>query len=505
MRWTDRGEILSVQNISKRYGDTAALTNVDFNLLAGEVHCLVGENGAGKSTLIKILSGAEQPDNGRIQIFGKEYAHLTPRQALEVGISTIYQDLELITSLTVADNIFLGHEIKRRYGIIDYHTQNRKARELIDSLDVDINESAYVEDLSLAKQQMVQVVKALYTNAKIIIMDEPTASLGIEETKALMDLVRRLASQGMGVIYISHYLGEIFEIGDRITVLKDGRVQAMYNTEEVDLDTVTRSMIGRERSLFYDRQRVAHGNTVLRVHNLSKRGSFEDVSFDLRKGEILGFGGIVGAGRSEVMNAIFGVEPKDGGKIFIHGREVNPKSPWEAIRLGLAMIPEDRKTLGLFDIRSVLENMVIVRNEATGLVLDHVKEQEFSKDLVQRLHVVTAGLKQPVGFLSGGNQQKVILARWLLSDAQILIFDEPTKGVDIGAKAQIYKLMVDLVKEGKSILMVSSDMPELMSMSDRIAVVREGRLVTIVDSKQVTEHELLGCFLEVHHDGGVVV
>jgi len=503
MEQNDRREILAIHDLSKTFGDTVALDNVHFNLYSGEVHCLVGENGAGKSTLIKILSGAERADKGRIVAFGIEYSRLTPHQSLEMGITTIYQDIELVSSLSVADNIFLGHEIKTNFGLINYVTQNRKARELMDSMNIDIPETALVEDLSPAEQQTLQIVKALHHNAKIMIMDEPTSSLGIEETNALMEIVRKLAFQDIGVIYISHHLQEIFKIGDRITVLKDGQVVDTFDVRSTDLRTITKSMIGRDRSLFYDRGVFETGEVVLQVRNLSRRGLFEKVSFDLHRGEILGFGGVVGAGRSALMNVIFGADRRDTGDIILNGRAINADSPREAIDGGVAMIPEDRKVLGLFDLRSVLENIAIVTNEAKGLILNYRQENTAVEDLIKRLRIVTAGVRQAVGFLSGGNQQKAILARWLLSKAQVFIFDEPTKGVDIGAKEQIYDLMLTLAKEGKSILMVSSDMPELLSVSHRIVVMREGQLVTTVYSKDVTERDLLGYFLGIHDDGEV--
>jgi ribose transport system ATP-binding protein len=495
MRQNDRREILAVRGLRKTFGDTVALNNVTFDLHAGEVHCLVGENGAGKSTLIKILSGAERPEKGRIVAFGRGYGRLTPGQSLDLGIATIYQEVELITSLTVADNIFLGHEVRSRLGLVDYRTQNRKARELMDSINVEIPETALVEKLSPAQQQTLQIVKALHINARIMIMDEPTSSLGVEETRALMDLIRRLASQGIGIIYISHYFDEIFEIGDRITVLKDGQVAGTFDVRSTDLGTITRSMIGREPSLFYDRAHIERGDVILTVRHLARRGLFENVSFDLHRGEILGFGGVIGAGRSELMNVIFGADGRTTGEITLNGVAMNPHSPRESIESGVAMLPEDRKALGLFDLRPLLENMAIVYNEADGPLLSARREIAAVRAMIARLQIVTAGIWQPVGFLSGGNQQKAILARWLLSNARVFIFDEPTKGVDIGAKQQIYEFMVELAREGKGILMVSSDMPELISVSDRIAVMREGRLVATVRSKDVTEHELIGYFL----------
>jgi ribose transport system ATP-binding protein len=493
-----REEILVIDDLTKTFGDTVALNRVQFRLSAGEVHCLVGENGAGKSTLIKILSGAERPDTGTITVFGREYSHLTPDQSLELGIATIYQDVELITSLTVADNIFLGHELRTKLGLVDYKAQNRRARELIESMNIDMPETALVESLSPAQQQSLQIVKALQINARIMIMDEPTSALGVEETKALLEVVRKLSAQNIGVIYISHYLDEIFEIGEQVTVLKDGQVVDTGEVRGKDMGTITRSMIGREASLFYNRDAVEKGGVVLRVRNLSRWGSFGKVSFDLHRGEILGFGGVVGSGRSALMNVIFGAEHRSAGDIILNGRSTHFESPREAVQQGVAMIPEDRKALGLFDLRSVLENIAIVRNESNRLVLNLREENRTVESLIERLGIVTAGIKQPIGFLSGGNQQKAVLARWLLSNAQLVIFDEPTKGVDIGAKEKIYELMVGLAKAGKGILMVSSELSELISMSDRIAVMRNGELVATVNSKSVTQQKLLGYFLGIN-------
>jgi ribose transport system ATP-binding protein len=503
MEQKERVEILAIYDLTKTFGDSVALDQVQFNLFAGEVHCLVGENGAGKSTLIKILSGAERADKGRIVAFGREYSYLTPAHSLELGIATIYQDMELVTSLTVADNIFLGCEIKTKFGLIDYVTQNRQARELMQSMNIAIPADGLVETLSPAQQQTLQIVKALQIKARIMIMDEPTSALGMEETKALMDIVRRLVAQKIGVIYISHYLEEVFEIGDRVTVLKDGQVVSTLEVGTTDLGAITKGMLGRERSLFYRRPEVTTGDVILRVSNLSKQGCFAKVSFDLHAGEILGFGGVVGAGRSELMNVIFGAHRRDSGDIILNGRSLELDSPQDAIAQGIAMIPEDRKALGLFDLRSVLENIAIVQNETDRLVLNHRKENTAVEELVKRLHIVTPGIDQPVGFLSGGNQQKTMFARWLLASARVLIFDEPTKGVDIGAKEQIYKLMLELAEQGKSILLVSSDIPELVAVSGRIAVMRDGELVATVNAKDVTDQELVGYFLGIGHGGKV--
>jgi ribose transport system ATP-binding protein len=497
MERNGRNKILAIDNLTKRFGDTVALDKVYFDLCAGEVHCLVGENGAGKSTLIKILAGAERPDEGTITAFGTQYNRLTPQQSLEAGIATIYQDIELIGSLTVADNIFLGRELRTKWGSIDSGVQNQKASELMRSMRIDLPPTALVETLSAAEQQTLQIVKALYLNAKILILDEPTAALGIEETKALLETIKSLTAQNRGIIYISHFLREIFEIGDRVTVLKDGRVTGTFNVRETNLAAITKSMIGRERSLFYERAAVEMGEVTLQVRGLAKLQHFKGVTFDLHRGEILGFGGVVGSGRSALMRVLFGADRRTGGEIRLNGRAFAPATPMEAIALGVAMIPEDRKSLGLFELRPLLENVAIVHNELRMPLLNHTEENRSVKELVNHLHIVSAGVNQPVGSLSGGNQQKTMLARWMLSNASVFIFDEPTKGVDIGAKEEIYRRMVELVKAGRSILMVSSDMPELISMSDRIAVMRNGELITVVEAKSATEQQLLEYFLGI--------
>ena len=494
-------EILTIRNLTKTFGDTVALNQVNFSLRAGEVHCLVGENGAGKSTLIKILAGAERPDDGVIVVFDKEHRYLSPDESLQLGIATIYQDLQLVTSLTVAENIFLGREIVTKFGVVDYTAQYRRATELLESMNISIPSNAIVETLSPAHQQTLQIVKALHVNARIMIMDEPTASLGIEETNALLNLVRRLVTKQIGIIYISHYLQEIFEIGDRVTVLKDGKAVQTLTVANSDVGTITRHMIGREHSLFASRKSIASSDLVLQVHNLSKRDHFAEVSFDLHQGEILGFGGVIGAGRTELMNVIFGADLRDSGDILLHGHPLNCASPRSAIERGVVMIPEDRKLLALFDARSVRENIAVVDNEINHFWLKLGQELRAVQELIRRLHIVTAGTGQTIGSLSGGNQQKAVLARWLLSKGDLFIFDEPTKGVDIGAKEQIYELMAALVREGRSILLVSSELPELLAMSDRIAIMRSGKLVTTVDARQTTPRQLLALLLGIDDNG----
>jgi ribose transport system ATP-binding protein len=489
--------LLELDCITKSYGANKALDNVSFDLTAGEIHCLVGENGAGKSTLIKILAGAVAPSSGTIRIGGGEFTSLNPTRAMELGVSTVYQDVELIESLSAADNIFLGSERKGRFpGVINTRAQFVRARAIMDALSIDIDERAMVEDLSAAEQQMLQILKAFHDEARILIMDEPTSSLGLAETKALMTLVRDLRARGVGVIYISHYLEEVFEIGDRITILKDGRSVGTDRIEDVDFETVVKRMVGREASAFFAREPVEIGDTQFEVKGFADGRSVKNVSFDVGRGEIFGIGGIVGSGRSELAQLIFGAAPRDDGILQLHGRQIKVDSPRQAIRNGICMLTEDRKATGLFAGRPVLENIIAVRNELFAKpILNLRAERGIVDGLVDQLEITIADRKQLVEELSGGNQQKTLIARWLLSEAVVFIFDEPTKGVDIGAKEHIYHLMVQLAAAGKSVIMISSDMPELISMSDRIGVMRNGRMTHILPTDGLNEEDLIRCFV----------
>lgn len=490
-------KLLSVSEASKRFGETQALDAVSFDLYPAEVHCLVGENGAGKSTLIKLLSGAENPDTGTISIGATRFAHLEPDTAMALGIATIYQDVELISSLTVAENIFLGREIKRLGGLaIDFGAQEKEARALMDGLRISIPEGAIVSTLSPADQQTLQIVKAMGRNARIMIMDEPTSSLGYQEARALMALIRDLRDRGIGIIYISHHLEEVFEVGDRITILKDGKVVKTLARAATNEHEVTTAMVGRESSAFYHRDKREPGPEVIRVEGLSKSEMFQECSFEVRSGEILGIGGMVGSGRSELVRSLYGDLCPDGGRVFLHDEPYAPKSPRDAIRHGVGYVGEDRHIQGLFPRRPVLENVSIIHNEDRFL-LDLREEERQAGDAAARISLVMSGLDQAVGSLSGGNQQKTIIGRWLLSQFDLLILDEPTKGVDVGAKAQIYGIMARLIDEGKAIIMVSSDMPELISMSDRIAVMRNGRVVRVIDAEDADEQRLVNEYLGV--------
>jgi ribose transport system ATP-binding protein len=492
--------LVSIRNATKIYGHHKALDNVSFELREGEVHCLVGENGAGKSTLIKIISGATTPESGIISILGKSYQSLTPRGAIEAGVSTVYQEAELIESLTVSDNVFLGDEQRAQFPlVVDRRRQDARARELIVSLHLDLDEDAVVEDLTSAQKQMLQIVKALYRNSKVIIMDEPTSSLGQEETNSLMALIRELSKKGIGIIYISHYLEEIFEIGDTITVLKDGVSMGTFPVADMDMQTVIHMMVGRDLSLFFAKEQVERGPVQVELRHLGRTGAVHDVSFDVRRGEIFGLGGLVGSGRTELVNLIFGADRRDTGEILINGRLVAVRSPRDAVSAGVCLITEDRKKLAMFSPRSVVENISILHNERSEPpVLNLLAEHRRVNEIVQRLRIAVTNMDaQTIAELSGGNQQKAVVGRWLLLDAILYIFDEPTKGVDVGARAEIYRIMVELARAGKSIIMISSDMPELISISDRIGVMRGGRLTHVLDRQGVTEEQLIKLFIGV--------
>jgi ribose transport system ATP-binding protein len=489
--------LLELVEITKDYAGTRALDSVSFDLRAGEVHCLVGENGAGKSTLIKILSGAVVPTKGKIVLAGREYLHLGPRDSINRGIATIYQDFDLIPTLSVADNIFLGDEIVTPYRTVERKRQLKTADELLERLKLKFEARTLVADLSPAQKQMVQLAKALHRDANIIIMDEPTSSLGYEETQALMTLVRTLVKDGKaGVIYISHFLNEVFEVGDRITVLKDGREVATHRRGEFDSEQIIREMVGRAASMFYQRSRATIGKPVLSASDFSWGDFVHHVSFTVHEGEIFGIGGLVGSGRTELATLLFGAQRADSGRLEIRGREITPGSPRMAIANGISMISENRQEEGLFLLRPIRENIAVVHTERAGPVIKLKAEGRLVRGMMDRFGI-TAAASQEVRELSGGNQQKAIMSRWLLSDAEVYIFDEPTKGVDIGAKEEIYSFMSELARKGKAIIMISSDMPELLSMSDRIGIMRDGRMVRIINAKDADEPRLLKEFLGI--------
>jgi ribose transport system ATP-binding protein len=487
--------VLQLEGISKQFPGVRALDDVSFDLRRGEVHMLVGENGAGKSTLIKILAGAYGHDAGRIVINGQPADIRNPAQALAAGISVIYQEFNLVPYLSVAQNIFLGREPghPRIPGLIDHARMKAEAQALLESLGVDIDPRAMVQDLGVAQQQMVEVAKALSVNAQIVVMDEPTSALTTREIVQLFAAIRRLTARGVGVIYISHRLEEVFEIGDRITVLRDGRWIATLNVRDATMDGVIQSMVGRAIDRLFPRDFVAEkGEMAVAVHNLHRHGVLHDITMTVRCGEIVGLAGLVGAGRTELARVIFGADPYDEGEVAIFGRKVHG-SPTERVAIGVGLLPEDRKREGLALILPLRENVVVasLRRLFPSGIIRRAKEHAVVTDFVKSLDIATPSINRMTKFLSGGTQQKVVLAKWLCTQSRFLIFDEPTRGIDVGAKAEIHQLMNELVKHGAAILMISSELPEVLNMSDRIYVMHKGRITKELSREEANQETIL--------------
>lgn len=481
--------ILSLQHITKIYPGVVALNDVSVDFREGEVHAIVGENGAGKSTLIKTITGCISPDQGSIRIGGKEYSAMTPALAHELGIQCIYQEFMLIDSLSAAENICYG----KKYGkLVNQKAMNRVAQDVFDRFCININPQRLVRDLTSAQKQIIEISKAITKKAKIIIMDEPTASLTVSEIDKLMDIIAQLKEEGVTVIYISHRLEEIFRISDRVSVFRDGKYILTMDTEKTSRPELIKHMVGRDLSETYPARKNAPGEVALELVNLTGNG-VKNISFQARRGEVLGMAGLVGAGRSEIMKVVYGAEPKQWGKILVNGKEVRIRSPLDAMRHGIGLIPEDRKLEGCFLTESVGWNIVynIVRKISRFLVIDKKKEKEIAESYWKRLRIRTPNLKQKVFNLSGGNQQKVVVAKALASNLDIVVFDEPTRGIDVGAKHEIYELINDLCAEGKCIIMVTSDMEELLGMSDRIVVLSERRLAGELTRTRFSQETIL--------------
>lgn len=481
--------ILSTHNLTKTYPGVVALNDVSIDFRQGEIHALVGENGAGKSTLVKLLSGAIEPDSGYIEIRGARHERMTPREAQQLGIEIIYQEFNLVPSLSVAENIFLG-AFEGNGVFVDFKAMRRRAAELFEELQVSISPEVRVETLTVAEQQLVEIAKSLVRNARILIMDEPTAPLTLKETRILFDLVRKLKAKGVTIIYISHRFAEIFELSDRVTVMRDGtKIQTLF-TRDTSRDEMIRLMVGRDLKETYPTRNGAIGEVALEVRNLSGAGA-QDISFTLRRGEILGIAGLVGAGRTELMRMIFGADRCDSGEILIQGKSVKIPSPEAAVRFGIGYVPEDRKQHGVLLELSIGDNIVlpILRRLSSCTFLNRKREREILETYRNSLSIKTPSLKQLVKNLSGGNQQKVALSKWLASGTEILIFDEPTRGIDVAAKQEIYFLMNRLAEEGRAIIMVSSEMEELLGMSDRIIVLREGSYAGEIENRSEFSQE----------------
>ena len=482
--------ILEMKNITKAYPGVLALDNVNFTLKRGEVHALVGENGAGKSTLIKILAGAVESDGGSIIYDGKEYDKYSPYEAMDMGISVIYQEFNLVPMMTVEENLFFGKE--ERKGIFcDKAKMLKLTNEAFKKLNVTIDPTARISKLSLAYQQLVEIAKAIINKAKIIVMDEPSATLTDNELKALFKLINQLKDEGTSIIYISHLLDEIFEIADSVTVLRDGRFVNSLPVKETNKESLIKMMVGRELAGTYPSKHRVLDENVLEVKDLFNK-KVKNASFSLKKSEILGITGLVGAGRTELVRMIFGADDFLG-QIYVKGKEVKIKSPLDAIKLGIALLPEDRKTQGVFLQKSVDHNIsLLVLKELTkrGFISDSA-EQALVDEYVKAISIKTPTNKQLVRNLSGGNQQKVVIAKWIASKADIVIIDEPTRGIDVGAKAEIYELMDQLACQGKSIIMISSELPELIGMSDRAIVMHDGHVVGEVLKADFSQEKLL--------------
>jgi hypothetical protein len=486
--------ILSMKGITKSFSGVAALKNAALDLKAGEVVALMGENGAGKSTLMKILTGIYSKDSGEIQYMGQEVCFKGPAESEEAGISIVHQELNMMNDLTVAQNLFIGREEMNGF-LIDDKKMNEKARELFKVLKIDINPAEKIGNLTVGKQQMVEIAKAISSKAKVIIFDEPTAALTDSEIEELFKVIRDLKKQGTGMVYISHRMDEINVISDRVIVMRDGEYVGTLITKECSKDDIIKLMVGR--AIFGEPKTASNvakdAPVVLKCENLNRGKAVKDVSFELRKGEILGFSGLMGAGRTEVARLIFGADKKDSGKIFINGKEVTINTPEDAVAHGIGYLSEDRKRYGLIVDKSVEENTVIssLNDFVKGIFIDKAKSKEVSKKYVESLKTKTPSVSQLVKKLSGGNQQKVVIAKWLVRNSDILIFDEPTRGIDVGAKSEIYALMEKLAKEGKSIIMISSELPEVLRMSDRVIVMCEGRITGILDIAEANQEVIM--------------
>jgi ribose transport system ATP-binding protein len=480
---------LEMRGISKSYPGVRALQDVDFAVRAGEVHGLVGENGAGKSTLMKVLAGAERKDAGEIAIGGRPVTIDTPQRAMDLGVSVIYQEFNLVPYLNAAENVFLGREPKTAIpGFVDFRTMYRESQTVIDRLGVPLDVRTPVSRLSIAQQQMVEIAKATSRESRIIVMDEPSATLTEHELASLFALIQRLKSDGVAVVYISHRLEEVFAICDRVTVLRDGRRIATDDVSALTREEIIRRMVGRELTQMIPKRTAPIGEPALAATGITRRRALRDVSIRVHKGEVLGIAGLVGAGRTELARVLFGADRMDAGTIQLFGKPVRVRSPQDAIRLGIGLVTEDRKSQGLVLGLPVRENITLANLPAVSTLsfIRAARERAAARRLADDLRVRTPTIEQTVQNLSGGNQQKVVLAKWLFTDSKVLIFDEPTRGIDVGAKTEIYELMNELAARGTALIMISSELPEVLGMSDRIVVMHEGRVAGELARKEAT-------------------
>lgn len=484
---------IEMKGINKAFGGNSVLQNAGFTLTDGEIHALMGENGAGKSTLMKILTGVYTRDAGIVTVDGVEVTYKSAQEAEQAGIVFIHQELNVLFDLTVEENMFLGKEIHNRFGVCDKKAMRAEVKKILDKLGVDIDITAKMDTLSIGQQQMIEIAKALMVDAKVIIMDEPTAALTQKETLVLFKVVRALREKGVSIVYISHRMEEIFELCDRITILRDGQYVGTRNISETNMAEVVKMMIGREIGERYPQRDVKIGEVVLEVQDLSCEGIFKDVSFHVRAGEVLGVAGLMGAGRTEIMQSIFGNMPHVTGKIFMDGKEIRHKSPKEAMKNGIGFITEDRKTEGLMLDESIMKNISVANlgKISKNGVLSAKAEKNMVKMSIEDLNIKCTGAEHVCSQLSGGNQQKVVFAKWIFTAPRVLILDEPTRGVDIGAKKEIYSVINNLAAKGVAIIMVSSELPEVLGMSDRVMIVREGRISGFIDREEANQEKVM--------------
>ncbi|NLU53681.1 MAG: sugar ABC transporter ATP-binding protein [Clostridiaceae bacterium] len=493
--------ILMMDNITKTFPGVKALDNVKLHVRKGTVHALMGENGAGKSTLMKILIGIYNPDGGTITFKGQKVDIHDTNTALNLGISMIHQELSPIPHMTVAENIFLGREPLNKFGLVDKKKMNADAVKLFEKLGIKIDPRMLMKDLTVAQTQMVEIAKAISYNSSLIIMDEPTSAITEKEVEHLFEIIHGLRAEGVSIIYITHKMDEVFKISDDITVFRDGQHIATVPANTIDKNGLISMMVGRELTQIFPKEEAEIGDVILSVKNLSREGKFRDVSFELRRGEILGFAGLMGAGRTEVMESIFGIAGYDSGEIYINGKKVDIKTPRDAIKHGMAFLTEDRKRTGIMAVLSVRDNITIASMDKfkKGLFLNKKEINATCNEEKSRLSIKTPNLDQLIKFLSGGNQQKVLISRWLLTTPDILILDEPTRGIDVGAKSEIHRLMCGLAKEGKAVIMISSEMPEILGMSDRVIVMHEGRITGEFSRSEADQEKIMQCATGNHN------
>ena len=486
--------LVEISNLSKSFPGVKALDNISVNFFPGEVHVLLGENGAGKSTLIKVLSGVYQRDSGNIKLNGRDVNFSNTKQSISSGISVIHQELSLVPDLTIAENIFLGREIKRgKLPLLNKEEMYRRTSDLLSQYEIKLNARSIVKDLNTAQRQMVEIVKAVSWNASLVIMDEPTSSLSNKEIRFLFETINKLKANNVGIVYISHKLNEIMEIGDKITVLRDGSLVKTLNAKDCTEEQLISLMVGREvKQYFHKEVDEKSEETVLRVRNLTRRSKFKNISFEVREGEIFGIAGLMGSGRTEVLRAIFGIDKIDSGSIELYGEDMIP-SPRRSINQRIGFVPEDRRLQGLLLDKSINDNisLPVIKRYIKGIFVDRALEKATSKEYFQKLGIRAPSIDTMCETLSGGNQQKVILARWLAANCKILLLDEPTRGIDVNAKSEIYNLMNEFKKNGGRIVMVSSVLPEILGVADRIAVMREGVITGILERSEASEEKIM--------------